>query len=302
MLLLRLGDYPEGWAESEWRWKTEQFTPLQCPKPRWDGQRLTGTLLVHTEQGAGDAMQFIRFLPQAAALCDRIMLICPANLVSLFESVQGIDEMRQAGELAVQDFDAYTPLMSLPYLFRINVDKVLMESPYLHAPERTIELPPPTVDDASLKIGIVWAGSSTHKADHWRSCSASDFLPLLQVKGTAFYSLQVGEKAEQLNQLDQSSRKIVDLQHLQTEFGDAAVLIQQLDLVITVDTAILHLCGALGVPVWGLLSTQCDWRWMLEREDTPWYPSVRLFRQKHNDDWAGLFACVKDAIVAELLE
>ncbi len=300
MLLLRMGRYQEGWAESEWRWKTNQFTPLNCPKPRWDGKRLQGTLLLHTEQGAGDAMQFIRFLPQAAALCDRIMLICTENMVSLFESVPGVDEMRQAGQIPLEDFDAYIPLMSLPYLFDIGLDKVITSNPYLTAPDRDVQLPPPAVDDAQLKIGIIWAGSPTHKNDSQRSCEPSDFLPLLQIPGTAFYSLQVGEKAGQLKQLVDSPREIVDLKDLQTEFGDAAVLINQLDLVISVDTAILHLAGALGRPAWGLLSRHCDWRWMVEREDTPWYPSLRLFRQHQEGDWEELFERVAGALSEQL--
>ncbi len=300
MLLLRLGHYHEGWIESEWRWKTNQFTPLKCPKPRWDGKRLKGTLLLHTEQGAGDAMQFIRFLPLAAKLCDRIMLICTENMVSLFESVPGIDEIRQAGGIPLGDFDAYIPLMSLPYLFDIGLDQVVTRNPYLSAPDRNISLPPPLVSDDGFKIGIVWAGSPTHKNDKRRSCMPADFLPLLQIPGTVFYSLQVGEKARQLCQLDESHRKIVDLQDLQTEFGDAAVLIEQLDLVISVDTAILHLAGALGKPAWGLLSRHCDWRWMLEREDTPWYPCMRLFRQCERGGWSELFERVREAVIAQL--
>ena len=300
MLLLRLGRYEEGWQESEWRWKTNQFTPLECPKPRWDGRDLNGTLLLHTEQGAGDAMQFIRFVPQAAQRCQRILLVCPSNLVSLFESIPGIDEMRQAGNIPLADFDAFVPLMSLPYLFNIGLDEVLTQNPYLFAPKRDIVLPVPAVDDAKLKVGIVWAGSVTHKNDQRRSCTPVDFLPLLEVPGTAFYSLQVAEKASELSLLANASRGIVDLQDLQSEFGDAAVLIEQLDLVITVDTAILHLTAAMSKPVWGLLSAECDWRWLLDREDSPWYPSLRLFRQPTSNDWEGLFQRVKPALV-ELL-
>ncbi len=302
MLLLRLGRYEEGWQESEWRWKTSQFTPLQCPKPRWEGQELDGTLLLHTEQGAGDAMQFIRFLPQAAQRCKRVLLICPSHLVSLFESVPGIDEMRQAGSIPLADFDAFLPLMSLPFLFNISMDKVRVATPYLTAPKRDIVLPAPVVDNARLKIGIVWAGSVTHKNDRRRSCTARDFLPLLEVPGTAFYSLQVAEKAAELEQLVDAGQGIVDLQGLQSEFGDAAVLIEQLDLVITVDTAILHLAAAMGKPVWGLLSTGCDWRWLLDREDSPWYPSLRLFRQSRPGDWEALFQRVSAALVDQVAQ
>lgn len=301
MLLLRLGRYEEGWQESEWRWKTNQFTPLECPKPRWEGQELDGTLLLHTEQGAGDAMQFIRFVPLAARLCRRILLICPSNLVSLFESVPGIDEMRQAGNIPLADFDVFLPLMSLPYLFNISLHDVQVQTPYLMAPKRDVALPVPVVDDARLKIGIVWAGSVTHKNDRRRSCTAGDFLPLLEVPGSAFYSLQVAEKAAELKQLAGASRGIVDLQGLQSEFGDAAVLIEQLDLVITVDTAILHLAAAMGKPVWSLLSAECDWRWLLDREDSPWYPSLRLFRQSTPNDWEELFQRVCAALVDQLM-
>lgn len=301
LLLLRLGQYEEGWAESEWRWKTKQFVPLKSPKPRWDGKPLKGTLLLHTEQGAGDAMQFIRFLPQAAQRCDRIMLVCSKNLHSLFESVEGVNDIRQAGEIPLGDFDAYIPLMSLPYLLDITLDKVLTESSYLIAPKRTIALPKPTMNDGGFKIGIIWAGSPTHVNDQQRSCPVTEFLPLLQVPGTTFYSLQVGEKADQLQQLNQSPRPIINLEVLQTEFGDAAVLIQQLDLVITVDTAILHLAGAMGKPVWGLLAEQSDWRWLIDREDSPWYPSVRLFRQQ-GGGWTSVFECVREALVKLIVD
>ena len=289
-LLLRLGRLQEGFAESEWRWQTSQFIPLQCIQPRWVGDHLAGTLLVHTEQGAGDAMQFIRYIPKAAQLCDRLMLVCTENLAPLFNSVPGIDVIRGAGEIGNHEFQSWIPLLSLPSVLGTTLESIPSDVPYLVAPDdrQPIDLGVPHVPDARLRVGISWAGSPTHKNDRHRSCKLMDFQPLLDVPEIAFYSLQVGPKADELAQWGVHLERVRDLRDQQRDFSDTALIMQQLDLVISVDTAVLHLAGALGCPTWGLLSNRCDWRWMTDREDSPWYPTLKLFRQQELDDWAEL--------------
>lgn len=294
MLLLRLGHLAEGFAECEWRWRTARFTPLRCPHPRWDGLFLRGTLLVHTEQGAGDAIQFARSLPEAARRCERVMLVCPENLLRLFGRVPGLAELRTAGEIPHQAFQAFTPLLSLPHLFGTTLNNIPARVPYLEPPG-TFELPPHPAAGARLKVGIAWAGSPTHANDRNRSCHLRELAPLLDVDGVAWYSLQKGPQAEQLRELVRPEH-VCDLGPSLTDFADTAGAIAQLDLVVSVDTSVAHLAGALGRPVWVLLGRQSDWRWLVDREDTPWYPTMRLFRQEQARDWRGPVARVAAAL------
>ena len=251
---------------------------------------MQGTLLVHTEQGAGDAMQFIRYIPLAAQKCDRVMLVCTDNLAPLFASVPGIDQIRGAGEIGNHEFQSWVPLMSMPHVLGTTLDSIPCDVPYLAPPlDRVpIDLGVPHVVDARLRIGIAWGGSPTHKNDRHRSCRLSDFSPLFDVPDVAFYSLQVGPRADELAQLGRHSQRIRDLRNEQRDFSDTALIMRQLDLIISVDTAVLHLACALARPTWGLLSTRCDWRWMTERDDSPWYPTLKLFRQQELDNWSEL--------------
>ena len=293
-LLLRIGRLEEGFEESEWRWQTPQFTPLQCVQPRWDGSDLNGTLLVHTEQGAGDAMQFIRYIPTVAKRCARIMLVCTENLEPLFRSVPGIDQIRGAGQIGNHEFQSWIPLMSLPHVLGTTLQSIPCDVPYLSPPpdREPIDLGESHVPNAKRRVGISWAGSPTHANDQHRSCALESFAPILEVPGIAFYSLQIGTKADELALLGALSDRVRDLRDLQRDFSDTALIMRQLDLVISVDTAVLHLACALACPSWCLLSTRCDWRWMNDREDSPWYPTLRLFRQSHLDDWPELMSRV----------
>lgn len=303
LALLLLGDYQRGFDEYEWRWKTEQFTPFQCPHPRWEGQTLPDqTLLLHTEQGAGDALQFARYIPLAAQRVGKVVLVCTQELMPIFATVPGIAQLREAGTLQVTDFDIYLPLMSLPQIFGTTLDTIPGETPYFDlaalrrrkAPNLPVLPPAPA---GYKKVGIVWAGSPTHLNDKRRSCSIEAFLPLLQQAGCAFYSLQKGDRSRDLGQLP-ASVKVHDLESLLHDFGDTALLIEQLDLVICVDTSVAHLAGALGKPVWTLISYVPDWRWGLDGDTTPWYPSMRLFRQNREGAWSDLIARVTEALNA----
>ena len=200
MLLLRLGRFPEGFAECEWRWQTSRFTPFRVPHPLWDGGRLRGTLLVHSEQGAGDAMQFVRYLPMAAERCDRLLFFCPENLFPLFRSIPGVAELRGPGTIQVSEFHAYLPLMSLPHVLGTTLETVPARVPYLRPEPRSMDLGPPPIPNPRLKVGLAWAGSPTHLNDRHRSCSLRDLGPLFELPDVAFYSLQVGPRAAEVRE------------------------------------------------------------------------------------------------------
>jgi tetratricopeptide (TPR) repeat protein len=294
MLLLRLGRFPEGFRECEWRWQTSRFTPFRVPHPLWDGRRLNGTLLVHSEQGAGDAIQFARFLPIAAELCDRLIFFCPENLFCIFEGLPGVAELRGPGNVQVSEFQTYLPLMSLPLVLGTTLEAIPCRIPYLTPAPRPIDLGPPPAANPRLKVGIAWAGSPTHQNDRHRSCRLGDLAPLFALPDVAFYSLQVGPQAAELEEPGPWSSRLVHLGDRLTDYARTAAALEQLDLLIAVDTSVVHLAGALGRPAWALISARCDWRWMIDREDTPWYPTVRLFRQARLDDWSELVRRVAD--------
>ncbi|MGH8613794.1 MAG: TIGR03032 family protein [Gammaproteobacteria bacterium] len=293
LTLLQLQDYQRGFAEYEWRWKTGQFTPFACPHPLWDGQPLPGqTLLIYTEQCASDALQFARYLPLAAERCAKLLVVCMEDLLPLFATIPGIAELRQPGQLEVREFDVHLPLLSLPRIFETTRESIPAPIPYFDLAairRRKGEVAPSLPASSRLKLGLTWAGSPSYKHDGQRSCPLSALLPVLAIAGVDLYGLQKGERRQELKRLPPGC-KMQDLGDLLHDFGDTAVLIDQLDLVITVDTAVAHLAGALGKPVWTLLPHVADWRWGLDGETTPWYPSMRLFRQAYRGDWAEVIA------------
>jgi len=300
--LLQMGDYARGWVEYEWRWQTGEFTPFQAPHPQWDGTPIPDkTLLIHTEQGAGDAVQFARYLPWAAQRCGRLIVVCPATLRPLLATIPGIAQLREPGQIGVSDFDTYLPLLSLPRVHGTTLSTIPAAMPYLDVqamrrrqPRDTassLSLPP----SAHLQVGLVWAGSPTQRHDRQRSCPLAAWLPVLRVPGVAWYSLQKGERHRELAELP-ADLTVHDLDPVLEDYGALAILLAQLDLVISVDTSVAHVAGALGRPVWTVLSYVPDWRWLLEGETTPWYPTMRLFRQERPGDWAGVMARVAAAL------
>ncbi len=285
-LLLRMAQWEEGWREYEWRWQTPTFTPIQCPQPQWNGEPLDGTLLLHTEQGIGDTFQFARFIPMIRQRCRRVIFLRPDPLDCMFSLEQWADEIRSPGEISLDSFQAVLPLMSAPYVLKTSMEDLPCGEKYLTPADRKIDLGPPHVPNAKLKVGITWCGSPTHVNDAYRSTTIDQFLPLLQVPNVAFYSLQIGPRADDLQELGDYAHLVRDLGGLQRDLADTAAIVRQLDLVITVDTSLLHLSGGMGLPTWGLISRRSDWRWMgNDCTDTPWYPSVRLFRQQTLNDW-----------------
>jgi hypothetical protein len=301
MTLLQTGEYRRGFAEYEWRWQTESFTPRQCPQPQWDGSPLPdSTLLIHTEQGAGDAIQFARFLPLAAQRCGKLMLECRADLIPLFATMPGIAQIGALGTVKLNEFDTYVPLLSLPLVFNTTLETLPAAVPYFDScaiqrrksADPHLFLPP----SRYRKVGITWTGSPGYRDNTHRSCPLAEFLPLLRTPGVEFYSLLKDERRQALAELPADVR-VHDLAPQMNDYGDTAVLIAQLDLVISTDTSVVHVAGALGKPVWTLLTWVPDWRWMLEGETTPWYPTMRLFRQVRQDDWAEVMQRVADALV-----
>ncbi len=297
--LLLQGNFREGFAENEWRWQQEYWTRRPFSQPQWQGEDLTGqTILLHAEQGFGDTIQFIRFAELVKARGAKVLVECQPSLLRLLETVRGIDQLIAQGS-PLPPFDTHLPLLSLPHVLQTTLETLPAVVPYLG---RGLQLSPPpeTIAGDLLKVGIVWAGNPNHRNDRWRSCQLEDFLPLVVIPHVQFFSLQKGAAEQELRQ--HPDLPVVDWGQSLEDFADTAAAIQALDLVITVDTAVAHLAGALGKPVWVLLHYAPDWRWMLEREDSPWYPTMRLFRQTSWDDWTGVFARVKAALTALAVE
>jgi Flp pilus assembly protein TadD len=305
-LLLLQGDYQQGWREYEWRWRRKDFPTLwpAFSQPPWNGEDLTGkTLLVHAEQGYGDAIQFVRYVPLLAARGARVVLLCQPPLERLLRSVDGVSQVvpgiGSAADLPPLDF--HCPMMSLPFLFGTSLESVPASVPYLRPDPSLLEhwrakvqaaAGPPAVNAA--KVGLVWAGNPDHINDAHRSVTLEQLAPLART-GATFFSLQKGRAASQVA-APPAAMKLVDLTDGLADFSDTAALVASLDLVITVDTAVAHVAGALGIPAWVLIAAEHDWRWMQRRADTPWYPSLRLFRQSALGQWPEVIERVAQAL------
>ncbi|MGL6284387.1 MAG: hypothetical protein ACRC2J_18430, partial [Microcoleaceae cyanobacterium] len=299
MNLLLTGNFVEGFAEYEWRWQTEK-TKSQAQlfeQPQWDGTDPAGKkILLFCEQGFGDSMQFIRYAQVLIARQAQVLIATYPELKRLFETISGVQGVYQTGDV-ISDFQLNAPLMSLPRLCGTNIDNIPADIPYLFAPDINITLPPANTEK-SLKIGIVWGAKATHLTAGKRSCQLADFADLAKIPGVQLYSLQKGEQVKDLQNAEHDIDWVINLDDVINDFADTANIIQQLDLIISVDTAIAHLAGAMGKQVWLLLTYVPDWRWFLQRQDSPWYPTMRLFRQKSLGDWSGVFTEVKSALTS----
>jgi tetratricopeptide (TPR) repeat protein len=292
MTWLLLGDYERGWTEYEWRWRTGEMRLPSFAQPLWDGSPPEGQIvLLWAEQGLGDTMQFIRYAPLVRQRGGRVVVACRKPLLRLLAGRAGIDQLvDQEGELPA--FDVYAPLMSLPRLLGTTLATVPAAVPYLHSDPGLVERWRAELGAArGLRVGIGWQGNPRHGADRRRSMSLAFFRPLAEVPGVRLYSLQKGPGAEQLRSPD-GPFPAEDLgARLDEEAGfvDTAAVMKCLDLVIVSDTSLAHLAGALGVPVWVALSCPPEWRWLLDRSDSPWYPTARLFRQPRPGAWVEVF-------------
>jgi uncharacterized protein (TIGR03032 family) len=294
LTLLRLGDWQRGWSEWEWRWRTRRFTPFAASKPLWTGEALPEqTLLIYAESDAGEAIQFLRYLPLVAQRCHQIIFVCSPYLKPLLEGMTSAVQPRQAGEISLKDFDVHCALTSLPSIFQTTLETIPYSVPYLQVPSRTAlgKFLKPRKQGRNLQVGLAWSGSS----DAVQNSSLRDFLPLLKMPHCQFYSLQTGDSAAGLESLAPES-PLLDLAPRLGDYGDAAALVDCLDLVITVDSPLAHLAGALGKTVWTLLSDNPHWRWLLERDDSPWYPTMRLFRQSTPGDWPEVIQRVSNSL------
>lgn len=299
MLLLR-GELARGWREYEWRWQRDNFrSPKRnFPQPQWDGSEMPAkTILLHAEQGMGDAIQFMRYAPLVAQRVGRVIVECQAPLTRLFATVAGVSGAIATGE-PLPAFDVHLPMLSLPLAMGTrSVEQIPRDVPYLRPDEQDLVAWAQRLGDlcGRYKVGLVWAGNPQHQFDHLRSIAIEKLAPLAAVKDAALVSLQkdcpAGASTPPFEVIDHTSEL--------RDFADTAALIANLDLVISVDTSVPHLAGAMGKRVWTLLAYSPDWRWMLDREDSPWYPTMRLFRQRARGDWDEVIARVATALTEQ---
>jgi tetratricopeptide (TPR) repeat protein len=298
ILLLMRGDLAEGWDEYEWRLRSSERKGPRFPENPWQGEKLAGKhLYVQAEQGFGDTLQFSRYMPLLVERGARVTLRVHQQLVTLLrESLTEITVLGDRGDPAPYQCDAV--LLSLPRLLKTRLETIPAAVPYLRPPKAAVQQWNDRLAKMKgLRIGVAWGGNPGHVNDHRRSVPLSLLAPLFDVDGTSFASLQYGPPAADLKQLKRRTA-IDELGAKFEDFIDTAAAVNALDLIITVDTSIAHLAGALGKPVWLLLPSVTDWRWMLEREDSPWYPTMRLFRQRRSEDWDQVIARVEDELNA----
>ncbi len=294
--LLKMGQFAEGWKEYEWR--THADTPFEIgryPQPQWRGEDPSGkTILLHSEQGLGDTIQFSRYVPLLARRGAKVLLLGPTELHRLF--VENFGHCAQVIRKIETDFDLHCPLPSLPGAFQTDLQNMPADVPYLHPPRESIEEWGKRFDasDRRPRVGLAWAGRPDHTNDKNRSIALWELAPLADSQ-ISWHSLQKGPRSvDAASPL--SGMKLTDHSEQLTDFADTAALIHHLDLVISVDTSVIHLAGAMGKPIWVLLPWCPDWRWLIERSDSPWYPTMRLFRQPHRSDWPGAIQSLAEAL------
>lgn len=293
-LFLSAGKLEEGWAHFEWRWlRTNLPVPLRdFGKPEWQGEDISDkTILLHHEQGLGDSIQFVRFAADVAARARHVILEVPPNLRALYRCIKGVT-LATYGE-PVPPFDVHLAIMSVPFVLGIAIDTIPAPIPYLFADPERVEMWRDRLPQGGFRIGIVWQGKAGVSVDRGRSYALEHLAPVARIPGVTLVSLQKGYGLDQLDKLPDGMRVVTlgeDFDAGNDAFLDTAAVMQHMDLIISSDTSVAHLAGALGRPVWVPLKYAPDWRWLTEREDCPWYPtSMRLFRQRHTGDWTHLF-------------
>jgi len=290
ILLLQRGEYPEAWREYEWRVKATE--PL-FPNPRfsqtmWDGSDLAGRrILLHPEGGYGDALHFVRYCPVVARRGGRVRLLCQPDLLRLFESVGGVEQVAAVNQ-PWPEFDVHCPLLSVPLRVGTTLQSIPAEVPYLHPQpkERQQWQSRLAALGRRLNVGLVWSGDPGHDTNINRAVPIAELAALGQVPSVRLFSLQKGPPGQQRLQLPQGM-EVTDWTAQLHDWADTAALTDNLDVIVTVDTAMAHLAGALAKPVWVLLPRIGEWRWLSRRTDSPWYPTMRLFRQSTRGDWTG---------------
>jgi tetratricopeptide (TPR) repeat protein len=297
-MLLMKGDLLTGWDEYEWRWQYSKISLPPFPFPKWQGEDLTGkSILIYGEQGYGDKIQFIRFVFLLQAKGATVFYLCPRTLEGLFSTIPSliiVPEDTTFDQLPALDF--FIPLMSIPKILGITIDRIPQNIPYLFPSYSKNHL----FNQSGLKVGFAWAsgrhaGQVGELSYEQKSCSLDNFLSLLDLPNLFLFSLQIDQSAHILEAY-KDERRLMDCRPLIKDFYDTATILLNLDLVITVDTALAHLAGALGKTVWVALPFSADWRWLKDRSDSPWYPTMTLFRQPSSGDWQSVFQVIKQKL------
>jgi tetratricopeptide (TPR) repeat protein len=303
VIYLLKGDFERGWEEYRWRWKCNEAARYNYEAPKWDGQPVEGkTILLYAEQGLGDTLHFIRFANVLKERGARTIVHAQPALMSLIRKTKGIDVYLPNSLPIEQPFDYHCSLLDVADIVKTNAHNIPASEGYIQAPEyllgywkRWLDGLPP----AKKRVGLVWQGNRDHQADKFRSYSLSVYDLISKIDDIQFISLQQGTGSEQVTQW-KGMRPLIELPEGTDQssgaFMDTAAIVDQLDLVITSDTSMAHLCGALGKPAWVLLNKMPDWRWLLDRDDSPWYRSLRLVRQNVQGDWATVGARVAEAL------
>ena len=307
---LKAGLFREGWEGYEWRWHLPESSCEQARRfnePLWEGQSEPGLrILLCYEQGFGDTLQFVRYVSLIQELDLSVILICELELRALLKASFPDIKIISVGEV-IPDFDFQCPLLSLPRVFDTALETISANVPYLRANDALVRRWRSRIQEQEgFKVGLVWAGerrkdASKAQIDSRRSVHFSLFECLLDTPGCVFYSLQKGNAAAQAKEASESG-KLTDCTEQLTDFADTAALIANLDLIISVDTSVAHLAGAMGKPVWLLSRFDGCWRWLVDREDSPWYPTMRIFRQASPADWGDVIVQVAEALQSEYLQ
>lgn len=292
LLSLVRGRFEAGWREYNWRLKAKK-SPRRFPCPLWQGESFEGkTILLHAEQGMGDTIQFVRFASKVKQRGGAVVLLCQKALRPLLVGSAGIDMLLDEDQ-ALPGFDLHAPLLSLPEIFGVSLESIPNETPYLFPdPDRVAHWKSRLANYQGFKVGIVWQGNAGHSGDRWRSIPLSCFEPLIKISGLHVFSLQTGFGQEQIAQTAENW----GLTELDLPFAEKAAAMMSLDLVIACDTAVGHLAGALGRTVWVAIPAVPDWRWLTGRQDTPWYPTMRLFRQHRSEGWSEVLKNIAHAL------
>jgi tetratricopeptide (TPR) repeat protein len=294
LLQLTLGDYEHGLHHYEWRFRHSAGAVPIYPGEQWKGQKLNGErVLLYDEQGLGDSLQFLRYLPQVRNAGATVHLAISKPLRRLVEQLEGIEAFYYPGDL-LGPYEYQCALMSLPKAFHTRPETIPATGAYMKVPAEAQQAADALAwPEKGLRVGLVWAGNPNHSNDSNRSIPLRELAPLWRVEGVHFYSLQIGageaERAE-------AAGPLIDLTEGIEDFADTAARLMKLDLLIAVDTSVVHMAGSLGRPVWTMLPFVPDWRWFLDRSDSPWYPSMRLFRQKQIGDWASVVEPIRAAL------
>jgi hypothetical protein len=299
MIQLVSGNFTEGWKNYELRWNDAPLHRRDFEQPQWRGEPLNGArILIHAEQGYGDTLQFLRYVPMVRAAGGTVILEVQSRLRRLAAALTGVAQVVCQGD-PLPAFDWQCPLLSLPLAFGTTLETIPAQTPYLSIPEEAHEKMDALLwPKDGLRVGLIWNGNPTflHDRYRFRSIPLPLFRPIFEIAGLHLFSLQVGEATAQLAQ---APGNLIDLSPSVSDMADTAAQIAKLDLVISADTSVPHLAAALGIPTWVLMPYSPDWRWLQEREDCPWYPSMRLFRQSQPGEWEPVMQRVRSALMVK---